>query len=235
MNENHKPTDGNQAFELDDGKFAARRMEMVEKQIRQRGVRDPRVLEAMRTVPRHLFVPRSAQAAAYSDEPVSIGEAQTVSQPYIVAAMTEALELVGSERVLEIGAGSGYQAAILSLLAQDVVAVETRPLLARSARDVLQRLGYRNVRVEIGDGSWGWPGSAPYDAILVAAAAPSVPPPLLEQLAGGGRLVIPAGSVEHQELIRIRKLGAQLEQKSLFACRFVPLVGQLGWPDVSLS
>jgi protein-L-isoaspartate(D-aspartate) O-methyltransferase len=215
--------------------FAEQRRAMVEGQLRGRGIKDSRVLEAMQAVPRHLFVPPAVAAAAYADEPLAIGEGQTISQPYIVAAMTEALELTGSERVLEVGAGSGYQAAILSLLAREVIAVEARPMLARTARERLSQLGYSNVRVEIGDGTLGWPPGAPYDGILVAAAAPMVPPPLIEQLADGGRLVIPLGSAEHQELFRVRKQAGRIVQQALFACRFVPLVGRYAWPDVSLS
>jgi protein-L-isoaspartate(D-aspartate) O-methyltransferase len=215
--------------------FAEQRRAMVESQLRGRGIKDSRVLEAMQAVPRHLFVPPAVAAAAYADEPLAIGEGQTISQPYIVAAMTEALELTGSERVLEVGAGSGYQAAILSPLAREVIAVEARPMLARTARERLSQLGYSNVRVEIGDGTLGWPPGAPYDGILVAAAAPMVPPPLIEQLADGGRLVIPLGSAEHQELFRVRKQAGRIVQQALFACRFVPLVGRYAWPDVSLS
>ncbi|MGB2886895.1 MAG: protein-L-isoaspartate(D-aspartate) O-methyltransferase [Candidatus Acidiferrales bacterium] len=217
------------------GEFAEQRRAMVERQLRGRGIKDSRVLEAMQAVPRHLFVPPATAAAAYSDEPLAIGEGQTISQPYIVAAMTEALELTGTERVLEVGAGSGYQAAILSVLAREVIAIEARPMLARTARDRLSGLGYSNVRIEIGDGTLGWPSSAPYDGILVAAAAPMVPPPLIEQLAEGGRLVIPLGSAEHQELFRVRKQAGRIVQQALFSCRFVPLVGRYAWPDVSLS
>ncbi len=198
-------------------------------------MRDSRVLEAMREVPRHLFVPQALPAAAYADEPLSIGEGQTISQPFIVAAMAEALELTGTERVLEIGAGSGYQAAILSRLASEVIAVESRPLLAEAARERLARLGYDQVRIVVGDGTLGWPESAPYDAILVAAAAPAVPPPLIEQLSEGGRLVIPIGSPEHQDLRRLHKRNGQIADQTLFACRFVPLVGRFAWPDVSRS
>jgi protein-L-isoaspartate(D-aspartate) O-methyltransferase len=211
------------------------RREMVERQIRRRGVRDPRVLGAMEAVPRHEFVPAGVLHGAYEDSPLAIGEGQTISQPYMVAAMTEALGLTGSQRVLEIGAGSGYQAAVLSLLARKVVAIEFRPLLARAARERLAQLGYSNVSVEIADGSEGWPAAAPYDAILVAAAAPAVPAPLIEQLADGGLLVIPIGTREHQELHRIRKSDGRIEDSPMFACRFVPLVGRHAWPDVTRS
>jgi len=215
--------------------FSNLRREMVERQIRRRGVRDPLVLRAMEAVPRHEFVPAGLVHSAYEDSPLAIGEGQTISQPYMVAAMTEALQLTGTQRVLEIGAGSGYQAAVLSLLAREVIAIESRPLLARAARERLAQQGYSNVSVEIADGSQGWPAGAPYDAILAAAAAPAVPAPLVEQLADGGRLVIPIGTREHQELHLIRKRDGRIEDSPMFACRFVPLVGRHAWPDVMRS
>jgi protein-L-isoaspartate(D-aspartate) O-methyltransferase len=211
--------------------FAAARNEMVARQIRSRGIISARVLGAMAAVPRHEFVPVAAQASAYSDEALPIGGGQTISQPFIVAAMSDALQLSGNERVLEIGGGCGYQAAVLSLLAQDVVVVELRASLAGAARERLTRLGYANIRVEEGDGSLGWPASAPYDAILVSAAAPSIPPPLIEQLAEGGPLVIPVGDSERQSMLRIIKRAGGLAQESLLTCRFVPLLGRHGWPD----
>ncbi len=210
--------------------FAAARQEMVARQIRDRGMLSPRVLEAMSTVARHEFVPVAAQGSAYSDEPLPIGGGQTISQPYMVAVMTDALRLSGTERVLEIGGGCGYQAAVLSLLAREVIVVELQPALAAASRERLARLGYANVRVEEGDGSLGWPGNAPYDAILVSAAAPAIPPPLSEQLAEGGRLVIPVGSSDRQDLLRVVKRLGGLAQESLCACRFVPLLGRHGWP-----
>ena len=161
--------------------FEAQRHEMVARQIRHRGIRSPRVIEAMEAVPRHLFVPPEHAAEAYADSPLPIGEGQTISQPYMVAAMAEALLLEGHERVLEVGAGSGYQAAVLSRLAREVIAVETQPALAAAARERLTRLGFANIRVEQGDGSLGWPAGAPYQAILVAAGAPGVPQPLVDQ------------------------------------------------------
>ncbi|HXP23004.1 MAG TPA: protein-L-isoaspartate(D-aspartate) O-methyltransferase, partial [Candidatus Sulfotelmatobacter sp.] len=178
------------------------RSDMVERQLRKRDIRSPRVLEAMGSVPRHLFVPPEHAGEAYTDSPLPIGEGQTISQPYMVAAMADVLLLEGNEKVLEVGAGSGYQAAVLSLLARDVIAVESQPTLADVAHERLTRLGYGNVRVETGDGSQGWPPDAPYDAILVTAGAPYVPPPLLEQLAEDGRLVIPVGPAKQQELLR---------------------------------
>ena len=212
-----------------DSYFENPRREMVARQIRGRGIRSERVLAAMESVPRHLFVPREHVFAAYSDEPLPIGEGQTISQPFMVAAMAEALSLQGSERVLEIGAGSGYQAAVLSQLAPEVVAIESQPVLADRARDRLQKIGYGNVRIELGDGSLGWLSQAPYDAILVTAAAPAVPPPLIEQLAEGGRLVIPVGGSEHQDLLRIVQRDGETSQESLYPCRFVPLIGRYGW------
>ncbi len=209
--------------------FETARREMVARQIRDRGIHAPGVLDALAKVPRHLFVPAEHAAEAYADGPLPIGGGQTISQPFMVAAMADALALEGHERVLEIGAGSGYQAAILSLLAREVIAVETQPALAASARERVARLGYSNLRIELGDGSLGWPIAAPYEAILVTAAAPSVPPPLVEQLAEGGRLVIPVGSTDRQNLLRIVKHGSRVTQESLHACRFVPLLGQHGW------
>lgn len=210
--------------------FAAARNEMVARQIRARGIRSPRVLAAMFAVPRHEFVPPESAASAYSDVPLPIGGGQTISQPFMVAAMADAALLHGSERVLEIGAGCGYQAAVLSLLAREIVVVELLPELARACRERLARLAYANVRVEEGDGSLGWPARAPYDAIIVSAAAPAVPAPLLAQLAEGGRLVIPVGTAEQQDLLRIVKRGGATTSESLFVCRFVPLLGCHGWP-----
>jgi len=211
------------------GEFEAARRDMVARQIRARGIRDERVLDAMATVPRHAFVPPALVGDAYVDAPLPIGEGQTISQPFIVAAMSEALSLDGCERVLEVGAGSGYQAAVLSRLAHQVIAVETQPALAASSRERIARLGYANVRIEEGDGSLGWPSGAPYDAILVAAAAPAVPQPLIDQLAEGGRLVIPVGSARDQDLLRIIKRAGRTVEQSLHACRFVPLLGRHGW------
>lgn len=212
----------------DTAEFEAARLEMVARQIRDRGIRDERVLNAMRAVPRHLFVPAEFVSRAYSDEPLPIGVGQTISQPFMVAAMAEALSLQGHERVLEIGGGSGYQAAILSQLAFEVIAIEARPLLAAVASERIDRLEYHNVRVQTGDGSGGWPPCAPYETILVTAAAPMVPQPLLDQLVEAGRLVIPVGEDEHQELLRLVKKDGRITRQSLYACRFVPLVGRYG-------
>jgi protein-L-isoaspartate(D-aspartate) O-methyltransferase len=213
--------------------FACGRREMVRRQIQQRGIRQSGVLGAMEAVPRHLFVPAEFIPRAYDDEPLPIGEGQTISQPFMVASMAEALSLQGGEHVLEIGGGSGYQAAVLSLLARDVTSVEKRPTLAIAARGRLAGLGYANVRIEETDGSLGWLPGAPYDAILVTAGAPAVPPPLIDQLAEGGRLVIPVGDAEQQELVRIVKRDGRVSKQSLYTCRFVPLRGFFGWHENS--
>lgn len=207
---------------------------MVETQLRKRGVKDEGVLHAMAAVPRHEFVPPQSVSLAYADEPLPIGEGQTISQPYIVAAMTEALQLRGSERVLEIGTGSGYQAAVLSLLCQEIYSIECRPELARSAAARLQRLGFQNAHVHCGDGTLGLKEFAPYDAILVAAAAPSLPEPLLEQLNEGGRMIAPIGSEEHQQLLLLTRHGNDYASEHREGCRFVPLIGRYGWKDWEL-
>lgn len=209
--------------------FEDARREMVARQIRARGIHSQRVLDAMQSVPRHLFVLPEHIFAAYADEPLPIGASQTISQPFMVAAMTDALSLESHHRVLEVGTGSGYQAAVLSLLAREVISIEAQPELAILAKDRLIRLGYASVRIEEGDGSLGWPAHAPYDAILVTAAAPAVPQPLIEQLADDGRLVIPVGPSEHQDLVRIIKRKDGMSKELLYACRFVPLVGRHGW------
>jgi protein-L-isoaspartate(D-aspartate) O-methyltransferase len=211
--------------------WASLRRAMVEDQIRKRGIRSPRLLEALARVPRHLFVPEELSAHAYEDRALSIGEGQTISQPYMVAAMTEYLELEGNERVLEVGTGSGYQAAVLAELAKEVITIENRASLAEAARERLLALGYRNIQVRIGDGTLGWREAAPFDAAVVAAAAPAVPPPLVEQLREGGRLIIPVGDSEKQLLQRIRKSANEMAPEKLFACQFVPLRGRHGWPD----
>jgi protein-L-isoaspartate(D-aspartate) O-methyltransferase len=210
--------------------FAQARQEMVETQIRRRHITDSRVLECLERVPRHEFVPAEFRNRAYEDAPLPIGEGQTISQPYIVAAMTAALRLQGSERVLEIGTGFGYQAAVLACLAREVVTVEFRSKLATEAAERLARLGYDNAHVHCGDGTLGLPEFAPYDAILVAAAAPSAPAPLLAQLAEGGRMVVPVGDVENQDLQMIeRGRGTTFRTIMLEPCRFVPLLGAHGW------
>lgn len=211
------------------------RQSMVEEQLRRRGIHDRRVLAAMQIVPRHLFVPKAWRAQAYEDMPLPIGHQQTISQPYIVALMLEALELTGTERVLEVGTGSGYQAALLGWLAQYVYTVEIIPELAESARKVLSQLGYENIAVVAANGSIGWKAAAPYDAIIVAAASPAVPHSLVEQLQEGGRLVLPAGDLFVQVLLRVRKQQGKIVTEDLGGCAFVPLVGEEGWKSGTFS
>lgn len=211
--------------------FRRMRERMVSEQVISRGIRDPRVLGALREIPRHRFVPASLRSRAYEDCPLPIGEGQTISQPYIVAEMTESLSLEGTEKVLEIGTGSGYQTAILCRLAREVVTTERVEPLSRSAQRVLGELGIRNVRFRIGNGTLGSPEDAPFDAILVTAAAPEVPPPLYSQLALGGILVIPVGGRWEQDLVRIRKEEGGRRRESLGGCRFVPLLGEYGFPS----
>ncbi|ANV86605.1 protein-L-isoaspartate(D-aspartate) O-methyltransferase [Picosynechococcus sp. PCC 7117] len=202
----------------------ALRQRMVKQQIIARGVNDPAVLAALQQVPRHRFVPASLQNLAYADQPLTIGYGQTISQPYIVAYMTEAAHLTPSSKVLEIGTGCGYQAAILAEIAQEVFTVEVVPELARQARDRLEKLGYQNIHYKIGDGYQGWSEFAPYDAILVTAAPDHRPQPLLQQLAVGGHLVIPVGTVG-QRLEVLHKTSTDLEMEKAIAVRFVPLQG----------
>lgn len=204
---------------------------MVSEQIASRGIRDERLLKVMREIPRHRFVPESLRHRAYEDCPLPIGEGQTISQPYIVAEMTGALSLEGTEKVLEIGTGSGYQTAILCRLARKVVTTERVESLFRSARRVLGELGIINVRFRVGDGTLGSSEDSPFDAILVTAAAPEIPPPLFSQLAVGGILVIPVGGRWEQDLMRIRKEEGGSYRESLGGCRFVPLLGEYGFPS----
>jgi protein-L-isoaspartate(D-aspartate) O-methyltransferase len=208
---------------------AARREAMVRSQIERRGVGDERLLTALRAVPRELFVPAHLADAAYEDRALPIGSDQTISQPYMVALMTQALALSPDTRVLEVGTGSGYQAAVLSQLAREVITIERRPELADQARARLAALGRANVVVVVGDGTAGYPREAPYGAILVTAGAPRVPEPLTAQLADGGRLVIPVGGPREQDLITIERHADRLVQTSGGPCIFVPLVGQFGW------
>jgi len=211
-------------------KLDQQRMQMVARQIEARGVRDPRVLAAMRKVPRDLFVPQDSLAAAYEDRPLPIGHGQTISQPYMVATMTEALKLVGNERVLEIGTGSGYQTAILAELAHEVVSIERIGLLAEEASLRLAKLGFDNVRVQTADGSLGWPEYAPYGGIIVTAGAPRAPQALLDQLASGARLVIPVGDRQTQILMTHLRIGpGEYDITRETACRFVDLIGEQGW------
>ena len=211
---------------------AGRRLAMVEQQLRSRGLKDERVLQAMSQVPRHEFVPLDRRKEAYEDHPLPIGQGQTISQPYMVASMVEALELKGTERVLEVGTGSGYQAAVLARLAARVYTMECDPTLARAAQERFADMGLADSIVVIGgDGSLGYSPAAPYDGIIVAAAAPEVPDCYLEQLVEGGRLVIPVGSRDCQELRQIRKCEGQAVSRALGYCRFVPLRGERGWGE----
>jgi len=211
--------------------FAWAREKMVQEQIIGRGIKDQRVIEAMRKIPRHFFVDAGIANRSYEDSALPIGEKQTLSQPYMAARMTEALDLRGEERVLEVGTGSGYQTALLAELCFNVFSVEKIRALARKARAVLDRLEYHNVAIHVGDGTIGWSEHAPYDAIIVAAGAPAVPKPLLDQLTVGGRLVIPVGDEQSQELMRITRSATGCEEERLGECRFVKLWGKYGWRD----
>jgi protein-L-isoaspartate(D-aspartate) O-methyltransferase len=210
---------------------AVARVEMVELQLRRRGIRDERVLEAMARVPRDRFVPDSLSAHAYGDGALPIGHDQTISQPFVVATICALLRLHGSERVLDVGTGSGYQAAVLAELAAEVVTIERIPELAEQARTTLSDVGYGNVEVTVGDGSLGVPERAPFDAIAVAAAAPTVPPALFDQLAEGGRLVVPRGSRFGQELVLVVRTPDGPTERTSIPCRFVPLVGDEGFGE----
>ncbi|HEY3303497.1 MAG TPA: protein-L-isoaspartate(D-aspartate) O-methyltransferase [Candidatus Binatia bacterium] len=207
------------------------REKMVQEQVIARGIKDPRVIEAMRKVPREYFVESALASRAYDDGPLPIGAKQTISQPYIVGLMTEAAELKGPEKVLEIGTGSGYQSAVLAEMAANVFSVEKIRSLSIRARAILDELGYYNVATHVGDGTIGWSDHAPYDAILVTAGSPGAPRPLVEQLAIGGRLVIPLGDEQSQVLKRIRRTEAGLVEEELGECRFVKLWGKYGWAD----
>jgi protein-L-isoaspartate(D-aspartate) O-methyltransferase len=209
--------------------YQSLRDEMVEHQIKARGVHDPRVLEAMRRIPRHLFVPEPNRPRAYEDKPLPVGEGQTISQPYIVGWMTELLRLDGHETVLEIGTGTGYQAAVLGILARKVYTMERLEPLAKSARRRLEKLGFKNIEVTVGDGSKGFPEHAPYHGIIVTAGSPQVPQALVEQLADGGRLVIPVGTSSMQMLTIVEKHGDTISSTEKGSCVFVPLVGKYGW------
>jgi len=209
-----------------DESYATARAHMVETQIRARGIKDSRVLKAMGEVPRHLFVPADVRDRAYDDSPLPIGDGQTISQPYIVALMTSLLELHPNDKVLEIGTGSGYQAAVLSHLAAEVYTIEIRPDLAHEAEHRLSDLGYTNVHVRIGDGYGGWPAVAPFDGIVVTAAPPHIPQPLIDQLKVGGRMVVPVGAY-FQDLQVITKTAHGLEKKNVIPVRFVPMTGEI--------
>jgi len=215
-------------------RYRKQRARMVEIQIKARGIVDPRVLKTLETVPRHLFVDEGLINQAYSDNPLPIGERQTISQPYIVALMTEALELKGKERVLEIGTGSGYQAAILAALADRVFSIERIAVLASRARKILDRLNCYNIAIRVGDGSYGWKEESPFDAIITTAAAPGFPKYLIEQLVVGGRLVVPVGGRDVQTLYKLTRLSEDINdirKEDLGGCRFVSLIGESGWKE----
>jgi protein-L-isoaspartate(D-aspartate) O-methyltransferase len=210
-------------------RFARERERMVEHQLVRRGIADMRVLAAMRQVPRHAFVDEALQDQAYGDHPLPIGEGQTISQPYIVARMVELLRLGERDKVLEVGTGTGYQAAVLAEMAARVCTVERLPRLAARARQTLDALGYTNVWVRTANGTFGWPDEAPFDRIVVAAAGPSVPPPLFEQLAEGGRMVMPVGDADTQRLRVIDRVQGQMRVTDDSGCVFVKLIGKYAW------
>lgn len=212
--------------------FSIARRRMVEDQLIDKGIADSGVLDTMRKVPRHLFVEPAFAAQAYSDTPLPIGEKQTISHPYIVAFMTEVLDLKGRETVLEIGTGSGYQAAVLSCLCRRVYSIERHTFLAKRARRVLDEIGCGNVQMKTGDGTLGWPEMGPFDGIIVTAGAPVLPAKLKQQLSIGGRLVVPVGDKQQQVLLKITRLSEdQFQEDKFHGCRFVPLVGEEGWAD----
>jgi protein-L-isoaspartate(D-aspartate) O-methyltransferase len=209
--------------------FPKARLKMVEEQIVSRGIKDAKLIAAVKKIPRHLFVEEALQNQAYSDHPLPIGEKQTISQPYMVALMTEALLLSGKEKVLEIGTGSGYQTAILTELSEKVFSIERIRSLAIRARKLLYELGYFNVEIKIFDGTFGWIEERPFDAIIVTAGSPDIPQPLIDQLAMGGRLVIPVGDAFVQDLFRVTKAEEGIKKEDLGGCRFVKLIGKYGW------
>jgi len=212
-----------------EARAARERERMVDEQVARRGITDARVLDVMRRIPRHRFVEEGLTHGAYEDHPLPIGEGQTISQPYIVALMTSLLELTGQEKVLEVGTGSGYQTAVLGALTRRVCSIERLPRLAERARATLEALGVQNVWIRVGNGALGWPDEAPFDRILVAAGGPSVPPPLVEQLADGGRMVLPVGSPEDQVLTVVERVGGQTQTRQAGECKFVKLVGKYAW------
>lgn len=216
---------------IDVREWKQERENMIQRQIIGRGVKDPRVIEAMKTVPRHVFVDKTYYHQAYGDYPLPIGCGQTISQPYMVAKMTELLELSSGDHVLEIGTGSGYQTAVLAYLCKIVYTIERISELQRYAKERLKGLGFGNISYMVGDGSLGWPECAPFDAIMVTAGAPDIPDPLLKQLADKGRMVIPVGDHGYQVLNFVRKQKGRLFREPLFECTFVPLVGKASWQD----
>jgi len=218
-------------MDADSIKYQRLREEMTASQIQARGIKDPKVLDAMRKVPRHLFVSEALMDQAYGDFPLPIGEQQTISQPYIVAAMTEALELTKDDRVLEIGTGSGYQAAILSQIAFRIYTIERIRSLYVRARKIFDQLNYFNIITRYSDGTSGWKDESPFDAIIVTAGAPDIPETLVSQLSIGGRMVIPVGNAYVQELVKLRRTEQGVQKISLGGCRFVKLVGEYGWKE----
>ena len=219
------------AMEKESLKYERQRNEMVRQQIAVRGITDPDVLAAMRKVPRHLFVSEALRDQAYGDFPLPIGEQQTISQPFIVAEMTQALEIGREDRVLEIGTGSGYQAAVLAEIAYRVYSIERIRALFVRTRQLLDKLKYHNIIMRCADGTFGWQDESPFDAIMVTAGTPKVPDSLIAQLAEGGRLVVPVGSRHSQDLIKITKKSDGIQQTNLGGCRFVKLVGKYGWQE----
>lgn len=211
--------------------FSDIRNRMVETQLASRDIVDTRVLEAFRKVPRHMFIKESLQIDAYNDYPLPIGCGQTISQPYMVALMTQCLELKGTEKVLEVGTGSGYQSAVLSELAKEVYSIERHEELALNAKNILDQLGYTNIHIKTGDGTLGWEEFSPYDGIVVTAGSPDVPKTLREQLREGGRLVIPVGGVYSQVLKVVKRDGNKFSETEICGCVFVPLVGKYGWTE----
>lgn len=209
--------------------FTMERNRMVEEQLASRDITDPRVLNAMRSVPRHRFVEAGQEDLAYTDQPLPIGWQQTISQPYIVALMTQALELSPEDKVLEIGTGSGYQAAVLAELARTVYTIEKVESLLQRAQAILETLGYDNIVSKLHNGTQGWPEHAPYDAIMVTAGAPEIPRPLLDQMKEGGRMVIPVGDQTLQEMLKVTRQNGNVQMEKIGGCRFVPLRGEHGW------
>ncbi len=209
--------------------YTNERLDMVDIQLAHRGISDKRVLDAMSKVPRHIFVPSEVVSIAYTDQPLSIGESQTISQPYMVALMSECLKLSGGEKILELGTGSGYQTAVLAELGSFVYTIEKISALSIGAQETLRHLGYKNIRFKTGDGTLGWPENAPYDGIMVTAGAPHVSQVLIDQLAEGGRIVIPVGNSFSQELVVVSKINKKIRTKNICGCMFVPLIGKHGW------
>ena len=209
--------------------YTDERLNMVDVQLAHRGIKDKRVLDTIIKVPRHLFVPSEIVSVAYADQPLSIGESQTISQPYMVALMSECLRLSGGEKILELGTGSGYQTAILAELGSFVYTIEKINTLSIGAQRTLEHLGYENIKFKVGDGTLGWPENAPYDGIMVTAGAPKVSQVLIDQLSEGGRIVIPVGNSFSQELVVVSKVNKKIKTQNICGCMFVPLIGKYGW------